>query len=59
MWLDILRENNWFGLFTCLIKKTDFKIIKLYQLWWWWYYCNGNSDDSDVKDYGNKDINNS
>ena len=40
----------------CGIKKTDFKIVKLYQLWWWWYYCNGNSDDNDVKDYGDNDI---
>ena len=41
------------------IKKTDFKIVKLYQLWWWWYGCNGSSDDNDVKDYGDNEINNS
>ena len=40
----------------CLIKKTDFKIVKLYQLWWWWYYCNGNSDDNGVKDYGDNEL---
>ena len=42
-----------------LIKKTDFKMVKLYQIWWWWYDCNGNSDDNDVKDYGDNEINNS